>query len=78
MQLVFHILANWNAAGFQVEGKVGDRRLPYVKLVVNVRMQVLNKEFRKNVYFCSLSFAKTTFQCLFGLKNTAFFSIRKA
>lgn len=77
MQLIFQLLAIWNAAGFQVEGKVKDGQLPYVKLVI-IRRQGQNKELWRNIHPFSLSFAETTFQDLSGLRNIAYFSIRKA
>lgn len=44
MQLIFQLSAIWNAAGFQVKGKVKDRQLPYVQLVVITGKQGQNKE----------------------------------
>lgn len=44
MQLIFQLSAIWNAAGFQVKGKVKDRQLPYVQLVVTTGKQEQNKE----------------------------------
>lgn len=43
MTLIFQLLAVWNAAGFQVEGKVKDMQLPYLQLVVITAKQRQNK-----------------------------------
>lgn len=78
MQLIFQLLAIWNAAGFQVEGKVKDRQLPYVKLIIIIGKKGQNTKLLRNIHSFSLSFAKTTFQDQFGLRNITYFSIRKA